>query len=1029
MPNLLKTSIDSRTALLASIVDSSEDAITAKTPQGVITSWNRGAERIYGYSPEEIIGKPVSALIPPEGPDDMPGILARVGRGERVEHYETVRRRKDGKSIAVSLTVSPIYDAEGRLSGVSSIARDITERRLAEDRTALLASIVDSSDDAITAKTPEGIITSWNRGAERIYGYQAEEVVGKPVSLLIPPDRPDDMDAILAKVRNGEQVEHYETVRKRKDGVLIDVSLTVSPINDSAGNPIGVSSIARDITERRRAEEKLRAATQSIDDRTALLASIVDCSDDAIIAKTPEGVITSWNRGAELIYGYTSAEIIGKPMSLLIHPDRPDEMDGILARIRHGERVEHYETMRVRKDGRVISISLTVSPIYDSNNKLLGVSSIARDITERKRADEKLRAASLYARSLIEASLDPLVTISPEGKITDVNEATVKVTGIERAALIGADFSDYFTEPDQAREGYQQVFSKGSVTDYPLTIRHRDGRVMDVLYNASVYKDAKGEVLGVFAAARDVTAQKQASQYARSLIEASLDPLVTISPEGKITDVNEATIEVTGVGREKLIGTDFSDYFTEPDKAREGYQRVFAEGYVTDYPLTIRHRKGGLADVLYNASVYKDALGNVLGVFAAARDVTAQKQASQYARSLIEASVDPLVTISPEGKITDVNEATIKVTGVDRGGLIGTDFSDYFTEPDQARAGYQQVFAEGFVTDYPLTIRHKNGRLTDVLYNASVYKDWRGNVLGVFAAARDVTAQKQASQYARSLIEASLDPLVTISPEGKITDVNAASADVTGLSREKLIGTDFSDYFTEPEKAREGYRQVFSKGAVTDYPLTIRHKNGRVTDVLYNASVYKDARGNVLGVFAAARDVTAQKQASQYARSLIEASLDPLVTISPEGKITDVNEATIKVTGVERGKLIGADFSDYFTEPEKAREGYQEVFSEGFVTDYPLTIRHHDGHHTNVLYNASVYKDVSGNVLGVFAAARDVSAQKRAEAEVADQRTKELERLAELERFQKLTVGRELKMIELKKEISELKGKLARVPA
>jgi PAS domain S-box-containing protein len=196
-----------------------------------------------------------------------------------------------------------------------------------------------------------------------------------------------------------------------------------------------------------------------------------------------------------------------------------------------------------------------------------------------------------------------------------------------------------------------------------------------------------------------------------------------------------------------------------------------------------------------------------------------------------------------------------------------------------------------------------------------------------------------------------------------------------------------------------------------------------VTDVLYNASVYKDARGNVLGVFAAARDVTAQKQASQYARSLVEASLDPLVTISPEGKITDVNEATIKVTGVDRGKLIGTDFSDYFTEPEKAREGYQQVFSQGFVTDYPLTIRHRDGRLNNVLYNASVYKDVRGNVLGVFAAARDVTAQKRAEAEVAEQRTKELDRLSELERFQKLTVGRELKMIELKKEIAELKAK------
>jgi len=166
---------------------------------------------------------------------------------------------------------------------------------------------------------------------------------------------------------------------------------------------------------------------------------------------------------------------------------------------------------------------------------------------------------------------------------------------------------------------------------------------------------------------------------------------------------------------------------------------------------------------------------------------------------------------------------------------------------------------------------------------------------------------------------------------------------------------------------------------------------------------------------------TVDPRGSQYARSLIEASLDPLVTISPEGKITDVNEATVKVTGVARDGLIGTDFSDYFTEPQKARSGYREVFDKGFVTDYPLTIRHKEGRLTNVLYNASVYRDPAGNVLGVFAAARDVTAQKKAESEVADQRAKEMERLAELERFQKLTVGRELKMVELKKEIAELR--------
>ena len=181
--------------------------------------------------------------------------------------------------------------------------------------------------------------------------------------------------------------------------------------------------------------------------------------------------------------------------------------------------------------------------------------------------------------------------------------------------------------------------------------------------------------------------------------------------------------------------------------------------------------------------------------------------------------------------------------------------------------------------------------------------------MGIVIVARDVTAQKLLSKYSLSLIEASLDPLVTISTEGKITDMNEALVNITGMTREKLTGTDFFDYFTEPQKAREVYQEVFAKGSVADSPLTLRHKDGKLTDVLFNGSVYKDDRGNVLGVVIVARDVTDQKQASQYARSLIEASTDPLVTISPEGKITDVNEASVKVTGVPREKLIGTDFS------------------------------------------------------------------------------------------------------------------------
>lgn len=747
---------------------------------------------------------------------------------------------------------------------------------------------------------------------------------------------------------------------------------------------------------RRKGSVSTRSGADSVENISAFLKNILESSTEySIIGKDLEGNILLWNEGARRVYGYEPEEVVGRANSSILHT--PEDIEAgkpvqmITAALRDGK--WEGTVNRVRKNGVRFIARVVITPRRDVDGKPIGFLLISKNITEEIRLTEELKATQFYARSLIEASLDPLVTISPDGKITDVNQATELVTGIPRQRLIGTDFSDYFTEPERAREGYQQVFSQGFVRDYPLAIRHTSGKITYVMYNASVYKDDRGNVLGVFAAARDITQQKMAEElqrasslYARSLIEASLDPLVTISPEGKITDVNHASVDVTGVPREQLIGTDFSDYFTESEKAREGYKKVLLEGYVRDYPLSIRHSSGRITDVLYNASVYRDERANVLGIFGAARDITAQKQASRYARSLIEASLDPLVTISPDGKITDVNEASVQVTGVPQEKLIGTDFSDYFTEPDKAREGYKQVFSKGFVRDYPLAIRHVSGRVTDVLYNASVYRDDKGKVLGVFAAARDITAQKQASQYARSLIEASLDPLVTISPDGKITDVNEASAQATGVPRVKLIGTDFSDYFTEPEKAREGYQQVFSQGYVRDYPLAIRHVSGKVTDVLYNASLYSDEKGNVLGVFAAARDITERKRAeerqraaSAYARSLVEASLDPLVTISADGKITDVNQATELATGIPRQRLIGTDFSDYFMEPKKAREGYQRVFSQGYVRDYALAIRHVNRKITDVLYNASVYKDDRGNVLGVFAAARDITQQKMAQ--------------------------------------------------
>ncbi len=369
----------------------------------------------------------------------------------------------------------------------------------------------------------------------------------------------------------------------------------------------------------------------------------------------------------------------------------------------------------------------------------------------------------------------------------------------------------------------------------------------------------------------------------------------------------------------------------------------------------------GNTDVInHNKSIFPEALPM--------RNLeTIKTDDSHYARSLIEASLDPLVTISAEGKITDVNEASIKVTGIPRNELINTDFTNYFTDPKKAQEGYLQVFEKGFVADYPLTIKHKNGNLTDVSYNASVYKDNNGNVLGVFAAAREVTEHK----WAKELRIANKELLFqNEEKEKRAAELIIANKELLFQNEEKekraaeLIIANKELLFQYEEKEKRAAELI-----IANKELLFQNKE----------KVKRDIANKELAAFN-----YKIKLASQYSLSLIEASLDPLVTINTKGKITDMNEATVKITGIARHKLTGTNFLHYFTEPQKARDVYQEVFAKGSVTNSPLTLRHKNGKLTDVLFNGSVYKDDSGNVQGVVIVARDVTDQKRIATELTE---------------------------------------------
>lgn len=392
---------------LIAMVDSAEDAILSTELDGTITTWNAAACQLFGYRSDEIVGDSVLLLIPPLAHHEHTENMRRLQAGERIEHQETQRLRKGGTRIDVSLTISAVRDHAGNIVGAAMIARDMTVRRREEAARSRLAAIVESSDDAIVAKDLNGVVTDWNAAAERLFGYTPEEMIGRSILTIIPPELQHEEPMILGKIRAGHRIEHYETERLHKSGLRLQVSVSTSPIRDSSGRVIGASKIARDISERRRLENARR-----------ILAAIVESSDDAIISKNLDGIIISWNEAAERVLGYKAEEIIGQSVLRIIPAELHHEEPGIISRLRDGQRIEHFETRRRRKNGDIFPASLTVSPIRNEAGEVIGGSKILRDISDRKAAEaallekERLAAAGRLAATLAHEVNNPLESIT-----------------------------------------------------------------------------------------------------------------------------------------------------------------------------------------------------------------------------------------------------------------------------------------------------------------------------------------------------------------------------------------------------------------------------------------------------------------------------------------------------------------------------------------------------------------------------------------------------------------------------------------
>jgi len=517
------------TERLAAIVEFSDDAIISKTLDGIITAWNHGAEKIFGYSTSEAIGKPMRMLIPPERAHEETDILARIARGESVEHFETVRIRKDGTLIDISAAVSPIKDGNGTIVGASKIARDISEHKRAEE--ALKQSFATSDralkeladqkfaldQHAIVAVTDvQGTITYVNEKFCSISQYSRDELIGQNHRILNSGHHPKEFFQQMYHAIAHGKVWHGEIKNRTKNGSAYWVDTTVVPSMDTGGKPRQYVAIRADITERKVVEETLREQSKILE-----LAQV--------LVRDMQSRIVLWNLGAEKLYGFTKQEAVGQISHELLQTEFPTPMEEIEEQFQHAGTWTGELIHRKRDGGRIVVSSLWVLH-RDGNGEPARILEANTDITGRKDAEQRLSAQAeelagsrqaleiktLTLRSVLDSMVEGLVATDEQGKFVLWNPAAERILGM-RAANVGSEewtahYGLYLPDtvtpfPVEQIPLVRALRGEASMTE--MFVRNPeiiDGAWIEV--SAAPMFDKEGAISGGVAAFRDITQRR-----------------------------------------------------------------------------------------------------------------------------------------------------------------------------------------------------------------------------------------------------------------------------------------------------------------------------------------------------------------------------------------------------------------------------------------------------------------------------------------------------------------------------------------
>jgi len=414
---------------LAFIIEYSEDAIISKSLDGLILSWNTGAQRMYGYTKEEVLHRPISIIIPPDCQEEMTQILGQIRTGGHVDHYETRRQRKDGTQIVVSISISPLCDAEGKLLGASSIARDITEHKRAEEQLLIHSRAVEQSPASIVMTNTDGAIEYVNPKFVQLTGYSLEEVIGANPRILKSDEKPiEEYKQLWDLITSGNQWRG-EFRNKKKNGELYWESAVISSIRNEQGKITHFLAVKEDITERKQAEEALHRSEEKF-------RAIFENNSSALALIEPDTTISMVNDAYCHMSGYTREEVIGMSWTQQIPPEDLERLKEYNRRrlLDPDDAPDKYEFKFYRKGGEIRFALMSVS-MMRSTSKII---TSFLDITERKKMEEALRASEDQIRLLLNSTAEAIYGIDLDGNCTFCNNSCIQKLGYQDASeLIG----------------------------------------------------------------------------------------------------------------------------------------------------------------------------------------------------------------------------------------------------------------------------------------------------------------------------------------------------------------------------------------------------------------------------------------------------------------------------------------------------------------------------------------------------------------------------------------------------------------